>query len=172
MCGRGGRHPEPSLTSSGMIPEMDEIWTIRPARVDDVPAVVAMLADDPLGAKREGDPATSAPGGLRGIDADPNNELIVAERDGEIVGTMQLTYMPGISRGRCRALQIEAVRVDASASGQGLGREMMEWALDRGRARGCAMVQLTTDKSREDAHRFYDSLGFAASHEGYKLALS
>ncbi|WP_211370307.1 GNAT family N-acetyltransferase [Nonomuraea turkmeniaca] len=144
----------------------------RRARKEDVPAIVAMLADDQLGAEREGDPADERYlAAFERIDANPYDELIVAERDGKVVGTMQLTYLAGLSRLGAERCLIEAVRVAASTRGQGLGREMIQWAIDRARARGCAMVQLTSDKSRKDAHRFYDSLGFAASHEGYKLKL-
>jgi GNAT superfamily N-acetyltransferase len=144
----------------------------RQARRQDVPAIVAMLADDPLGAKREGDPNDERYlAAFDRIDADPYDELIVAERDGKVVGTMQLTYLAGLSRLGAERCQIEAVRVAASTRGQGLGRKMIAWAIDRARARGCAMVQLTSDKSRTDAHRFYDGLGFTASHVGYKLKL-
>jgi GNAT superfamily N-acetyltransferase len=144
----------------------------RQARRQDVPAIVAMLADDPLGAKREGDPNDERYlAAFDRIDADPHDELIVAERDGKVVGTMQLTYLAGLSRLGAERCQIEAVRVAASTRGQGLGRKMIAWAIDRARARGCAMVQLTSDKSRTDAHRFYDGLGFTASHVGYKLKL-
>jgi GNAT superfamily N-acetyltransferase len=144
----------------------------RIARAEDVPLIVAMLADDVIAAARQGAFGDEHRAAFETIDADPNNELVVAELDGEVVGTMQLTYIPGISRRGALRMQIEAVRVASGLRGQGLGRKMMEWALDRGRARGCAMAQLTTDKSRKDAHRFYDSLGFAASHEGYKLLLT
>ncbi|MEV0589782.1 GNAT family N-acetyltransferase [Nonomuraea cavernae] len=145
----------------------------RTATAEDVPAIVAMLADDPLGAKREGDPGDDRYlNAFARIDADPHDELIVAERDGEVVGTMQLTYLAGLSRLGAERCQIEAVRVAAASRGEGLGRRMIQWGIDRARARGCAMVQLTSDKSRTGAHRFYDSLGFAASHEGYKLSLS
>ncbi|WP_235030958.1 GNAT family N-acetyltransferase [Nonomuraea solani] len=144
----------------------------RQARREDVPAIVAMLADDPLGAKREGDPGDARYlAAFDRIDADPYDELIVAEIDGKVVGTMQLTYLAGLSRMGSERCQIEAVRVSAAARGQGLGRKMITWAVGRARARGCAMVQLTSDKTRTDAHRFYDSLGFTASHEGYKLSL-
>nr|BFE84126.1 GNAT family N-acetyltransferase [Planobispora longispora] len=143
----------------------------RTARLEDLPAVVAMIADDSIAAARTGTYGPEHRAAFEAIAADPNNELIVAERDGEVVGTMQLTYIPGISRRGALRLQIEAVRITAALRGQGLGRKMMGWAIERGRERGCAVVQLTTDKRREDAHRFYDSLGFAASHEGYKLAL-
>ncbi|MFI7439502.1 GNAT family N-acetyltransferase [Nonomuraea indica] len=152
---------------------MSETVSFRHATAADVPAIVAMLADDPLGARREGDPHDERYlAAFARIDADPHDELIVAERDGEVVGTMQLTYLAGLSRLGAERCQIEAVRVAASARGRGLGRGMIQWAVDRARARGCAMVQLTSDKSRTDAHRFYGSLGFAASHEGFKLSLS
>ncbi|GAA3115168.1 hypothetical protein GCM10020001_038120 [Nonomuraea salmonea] len=144
----------------------------RTARRDDVPAIVAMLADDPLGAQREGDPADERYlTAFERIDANPHDELIVAEQEGKVVGTMQLTYLAGLSRLGAERCQIEAVRVSAAVRGQGLGRKMITWAIDRARARGCAMVQLTSDKTRTDAHRFYDSLGFTDSHVGYKLKL-
>ncbi|GAA4226746.1 GNAT superfamily N-acetyltransferase [Streptosporangium album] len=146
--------------------------TFRIARAEDVPLLVAMIADDVVSAARTGDFGDEHRAAFEAIDTDPNNELIVAELDGEVVGTMQLTYIPGISRRGALRMQIEAVRIAAALRGRGLGRQMMEWAVERGRARGCALVQLTTDKSRKDAHRFYDSLGFVASHEGYKLSLS
>lgn len=144
----------------------------RTARIEDVPLIVGMIADDTISAARTGDFGAEHRAAFEAIDADPNNELIVAELDGEVVGTMQLTYIPGISRRGALRMQIEAVRIVSTLRGRGLGRQMMEWAVERGRARGCALVQLTTDKARKDAHRFYDSLGFVASHEGYKLALS
>ncbi|NUR88560.1 MAG: GNAT family N-acetyltransferase, partial [Nonomuraea sp.] len=112
----------------------------RRARAQDVPAIVAMLADDHLGAAREGDPAD--PRYLEAferIDANPWDELIVAEQDGKVVGTMQLTYLAGLSRLGAERCQIEAVRVAGSTRGQGLGRKMISWAVDRARARGCAM---------------------------------
>ncbi|WP_408638229.1 GNAT family N-acetyltransferase [Nonomuraea corallina] len=163
------------LPSNPDIPESHYLLSLlfRAARRDDLPAIVAMLADDPLGARREGDPGDPRYlAAFERIDADPYDELIVAERDGKVIGTMQLSYLAGLSRLGAERCQIEAVRVAASARGQGLGRRMIRWGIDRARARGCVMVQLTSDKSRADAHRFYDSLGFTASHEGYKLALS
>ena len=149
---------------------MDNL-VIRRATADDVPAIVAMLADDPLGAKREspGDPVYVA--AFAEIDADPRQFLAVAVLDDEVVGTMQLTFIPGLSRrGATRAL-IEAVRVRADQRGSGLGRRLAEWAISTSRERGAAMVQLTTDASRTDAHRFYERLGFVASHVGMKLVL-
>ena len=149
---------------------MSEVM-FRAATVADVPAIVALLADDVLGAARErpGDPAYDA--AFAAIDADPNQVMAVADHGGRVVGCLQLTFIPGIShRGAWRG-QVESVRIGADQRGSGLGRRMMEWAMDQCRARGCRMVQLTTDKSRADARRFYESLGFVASHEGMKRAL-
>jgi ribosomal protein S18 acetylase RimI-like enzyme len=145
--------------------------TFRRATSQDVPMIVALLADDVLGAKREapGDPAYAA--AFAAIDADPNQLLAVAEDDGRVVGCLQITFLPGLShRGAWRG-QVESVRVASDQRGTGLGRAMLDWAVAQCRARGCAMVQLTTDKSRADARRFYESLGFTASHEGMKLRL-
>lgn len=96
---------------------------------------------------------------------------MVATAAGEVVGTMQLSFIPGLSRRGALRAQIEAVRVRGDYRGQGLGRAMFDWAIGEARRRGCALVQLTTDKTRTDAHRFYDGLGFVASHEGLKLEL-
>ncbi len=146
---------------------------IRRATLDDVPAIVAMLADDPLGATRES-PADLTPyrRAFAAIDADPNQLLIVADRNDEVIGTLQLTIIPGLSRqGATRAL-VEAVRVAESARNTGLGTTLMEWSIAEARARGCVVLQLTSDKTRTDAHRFYtDRLNFTNSHEGFKLAL-
>lgn len=145
--------------------------TFRAATAADVPAIVALLADDVLGAAREapGDPAYAA--AFAAIAADPNQLLAVADIDGRVVGCLQLTFLPGLShRGAWRG-QIESVRIAADQRGTGLGRRFFDWAIAQCRARGCRMVQLTTDKSRADARRFYESLGFTASHEGMKLPL-
>ncbi|MCS0601684.1 GNAT family N-acetyltransferase [Streptomyces sp. LP11] len=145
---------------------------IRRATAADLPAVVAMLADDPLGAQRES-PQDLTPyrAALERLDADANQHLVVAVREGRVIGTLQLTLIPGLShRGATRAL-IEAVRIHAEERGSGLGGRLIEWAIDTSRSLGCQMVQLTSDKSRTDAHRFYERLGFIASHEGFKLKL-
>ncbi|MFZ4291591.1 GNAT family N-acetyltransferase [Streptomyces cellulosae] len=145
---------------------------IRPATADDVPAIVTMLADDPLGAQRES-PDDLAPylTALERLRADPNQHLVVAVQDGWVVGTLQLTIIPGLSRrGATRSL-IEAVRIHADARGGGLGGRLIEWAIDTSRREGCQLVQLTSDNTRTDAHRFYERLGFTASHVGFKLAL-
>ena len=130
-----------------------------------------MLADDPLGARREqpGDPAYLA--AFTALAADPRQLLVVAEQDGAPVGTLQLTFIPGLSRRGATRAQIEAVRVRADRRGSGLGQELVRWAIDTARERGCVLVQLTTDNSRTDAHRFYERLGFQASHVGMKLPL-
>lgn len=145
---------------------------LRRATAEDVAAIVAMLADDPLGARRESpdEPEVYRPA-FDAIDADPHQYLLVAEAHGRIVGTLQLTVIPGLShRGAARA-QIEAVRTHAELRGSGLGTRMLEWAVDEARRRGCRMVQLTSDASRADARRFYERLGFTASHVGFKMAL-
>lgn len=146
--------------------------TMRRATADDIPAIVAMLADDPLGAQRESpdEPAVYRPAFDR-IAADPHQHLMVAERDGRTIGTLQLTIIPGLSRrGSTRAL-IEAVRVHADARSTGLGSRLIEWAVDEARRRHCVLVQLTSDATRTDAHRFYERLGFEASHLGFKKRL-
>lgn len=153
---------------------MTEELHFREARRDEVAALVALLADDALGKQRE-EPADALPpvylDAFEAIDADPNHELVVAERAGELAGVLQLSFLPGLShRGAWRA-QIEGVRVAASARGGGVGRRLFEYAIERARARGCRLVQLTSDKRRVDAQRFYVGLGFEATHEGFKLRL-
>lgn len=145
---------------------------IRRATAADVPAIVAMLADDPLGAQRES-PDDLAPylAAFERVAADPNQHLVVAVRGGQVIGTLHLTVIPGLSRrGATRSL-IEAVRVHADTRGSGLGTRLIEWAIAESRRQDCVLVQLTSDASRTDAHRFYDRLGFTASHVGFKLAL-
>ncbi len=146
--------------------------TVRRARRSDVPAIVAMLADDPLGATREStddqEPYLAA---FAALDADPNQYLAVAEDGGELVGTLQLTFIPGLSHQGSWRAQIEAVRVAPTRRGSGLGTYLIGWAIDAARDRGCRMVQLTSNASREDAHRFYARLGFARSHVGFKLSI-
>ncbi|MEV0803435.1 GNAT family N-acetyltransferase [Kribbella sp. NPDC050281] len=146
---------------------------IRRATSADVAGIVAMIADDQLGATRESvDDLTPYLDAFERIDTDPNQLLMVAERNDELVGTLQLTIIPGLSRrGSSRGL-IEAVRVAAPARGSGLGTTLIQWAIEESRTRGCTLVQLTSDKSRTAAHRFYDRLGFLNTHEGFKLKLT
>jgi GNAT superfamily N-acetyltransferase len=145
---------------------------IRRAVAADVPAIVALLADDPLGSTREST-ADLAPykEAFDAIDADPSELLLVLADETEIIGTMQLSFLPGLSLGGATRAQIEAVRVRDDHRGQGLGEQMFDWAVAEARRRGCSLMQLTTNKSRGDAHRFYERLGFVASHEGMKLDL-
>lgn len=146
----------------------------RTAVAADVPALVRMLADDPIGATRESAAEPLDAGYISAFDAiarDPNNELLLAERGGAIVAVVQITFIPSLTyRGSWRA-QLEGVRVAAGARGGGIGRALIEAAIDRARARGCRLVQLTSDQRRPDAIRFYEQLGFRTTHAGMKLAL-
>ena len=156
------------------MPESQPSVRIRPATREDVPAIVRMLADDPLGSTRERyeDPLPAEYwSAWDAIEADPNQLLIVAEVDGEAAGVLQLTLIPGLTRlGSWRAL-VEGVRIDRARRGAGLGEIMFRWAIEEATRRGCRLIQLTTDKQRPDAHRFYERLGFVASHEGMKREL-
>ncbi|MFE3327587.1 GNAT family N-acetyltransferase [Streptomyces sp. NPDC059176] len=145
---------------------------IRRAVREDIPAIVSMLADDALGATRESpDDLSPYQSAYERLQSDPNQLLLVADRDGEVVGTLQLTIVPGLSRkGSSRSI-IEGVRVHGSERGHGLGARLIEWAVDESRRRGCQLVQLTSDLTRTDAHRFYERLGFTGSHMGFKLQL-
>jgi ribosomal protein S18 acetylase RimI-like enzyme len=147
---------------------------IRRATANDLPAIVRMLADDFLGQQRERieDPIPdSYVNAFHEIETDPNNELIVAELDNEVIGTLQLTFTPSISFQGSRRCTVESVRVNMRYRGQGIGRKMMIWAIERAKANGCGSMQLTTNSERIDAHRFYENLGFKASHIGMKLKL-
>ena len=146
----------------------------RRATAADLPAIVGMLADDVLGAKRERFETPLPASYLKAfeeIEADPNNELVVACLDDAVVGVLQLTIIPYLTHQGSRRALIEGVRVSSAHRGTGLGTRLFEWAIGRARERGCRMVQLTTDKARPDAKRFYEALGFVASHEGMKLVL-
>lgn len=147
---------------------------IRDAVLEDIGALVALYADDVLGRLREspGEPLDEAyRQAFLEIDGDPRHRLVVAEDDGALVATLQLSFLPQlVLRGGERA-QIEAVRVRSDRRGRGVGEELLRWAVAEARARGCRLVQLTTDRSRRDAQRFYERLGFTPSHIGMKLAL-
>jgi len=146
----------------------------RRATQADLPIIIQMIADDQIGQKREDASVPLNPAYLAAfaaIERDDNQFLAVAERDGQVIGCLQLTFIPGISRMGMWRGNIESVRVVKSLRGQGIGRAFFEWAIETCRARGCKLVQLTTDKSRKDASRFYQSLGFTPSHEGMKLSL-
>src|SRR5215510_2147941 len=137
----------------------------------DLPSIVRLLADDDLGSQRERHeeplPETYY-SAYDEINKDPNHELIIAELNGEVIGTLHLMFLPSISfQGGLRA-QVESVRVDKNYQGKGIGSDMMRWTIERAKARGTHVVQLTTHKSRADAHRFYERLGFKGTHLGMK----
>ncbi|MFD7430963.1 GNAT family N-acetyltransferase [Streptomyces sp. NPDC059818] len=145
---------------------------LRTATRQDLPAVLALLADEDLVV----DPASvvvdeAYEKAFTDITDDPRNEILVLVDGGTVVGCLQATYVPGLGKHGAERALIEAVRIRPDRRGGGLGRELMERAVERAGRRGCALVQLTSGKNRTDAHRFYASLGFAASHEGFKLAL-
>ena len=149
---------------------------LRRATAEDLPDLVALLAADPLGKQREdaaGTPDALGPyrAAFAAITADPAHLLVAAVDGGRLIGTLQLSFLPGLARRGARRAQIEAVRVRESARNLGVGAWMIGWAIGESRRRGCALVQLTTDKRRGEAHRFYERLGFVPSHEGMKLVL-
>ncbi|WP_370943571.1 GNAT family N-acetyltransferase [Amycolatopsis sp. cg5] len=145
---------------------------IRRAIEADVEAIVRMLADDQLGSTRDSaDDLTPYLKAFGDIDADPANLLVVAVDGDEVVGTLQLTIIPGLARSGATRGLVEAVRVRSDQRGKRIGEQLMQWSIDESRRRGCALVQLTSDNKRVDAHRFYDRLGFTASHTGFKLLL-
>jgi len=147
---------------------------IRTARRDDVPAIVHLLADDTFGASREQptDPLPQAYwDAFDAISIQGGNELLVAEANGEVVGCLQLTVIPGLSRMGALRAQIEGVRVSSSHRGQRIGEALVDAATERAKTLGCVLVQLTTDRRRLDAHRFYERLGFESTHIGMKRAI-
>ena len=153
----------------------DQQVRFRPANKADLPAIIALLAADQLGQTREDASlplAKAYTDAFGAIDADQNQLLAVAvDADETVIGTLQLTFIPGLARSGAWRGQIEAVRIAEAHRSSGLGQQMFEWAIEKCQTKGCKLVQLTTDKTRPDAHRFYERLGFVASHEGYKLKL-
>jgi GNAT superfamily N-acetyltransferase len=147
-------------------------FTVRRARAEDVPEIVDLLIDDRLGKTRESQDMAAYHQAFEEITGDPQHFLAVCEDlHGRCAGTFHLTLIPGLSRGATKRLQVESVRVAAAARGSGLGSAMFTWAEKFGRAHGATLLQLTSDKSRGDAIRFYEDLGFTASHEGLKKAI-
>ena len=146
----------------------------RQATREDLPEIVRMLADDFLGATREryeNPLPESYIKAFEEIEADKNNELIIAETAGKVIGTLQITFTPSISFQGGKRATVESVRVDAKYRGQSVGRELMLWAIERAKKENCVAMQLTTNSDRKDAHRFYENLGFKRSHLGMKLYL-
>ena len=139
--------------------------TFRSARREDLPAIVALVTEADTGVDARYVAA------FESVEGDPRNEMLVAEEEGEVIAYLQITYIPGLGgHGRERA-HVEAVRVRDGRRGRGVGRALMRHAIDRARARGCGLVQLMSNERRADAHRFYESLGFAQSHRGFRLTL-
>jgi len=145
---------------------------LRDARRDEVGPILGLIAEDQLEAARER-PDDLAPylAAFDAIAGHPDNRLLVWEEGGEVLGCLQLTFIPGLSRRGAWRAQVEAVRVARARRGGGIGARMMQAAVALARERGCSLMQLTTDKRRPEAHRFYARLGFVASHEGMKLPL-
>ena len=159
------------MTDLALLPLASGTAALRRARREDVPAIVALLADDQLSTGNEGGDGGLAPylRAFEAVDADPAHLLVVVEADGEVIGTLQLSVLPSLPhRGALRG-QLEGVHVRADHRGGGLGAALVGWAVDEARRRGCTLVQLTSQKRRVDAHRFYERLGFSRSHDGFKL---
>ena len=154
--------------------DLSAMIAFRHAKPEDLPVIVAMLADDMLGGDRENPATPLDPRYLHAfaaIAANPHQYLMVAEHDGEVIATLQLTFVPGLSQiGAWRGM-IEAVRVRSDRRGLGLGSRLMGWAVETCRAKGCTVVQLSADRRRADARRFYERLGFEPTHIGYRLEL-
>lgn len=147
-------------------------YTLTNATADDVPALVALLKDDPIGAQRERDDLESYLRAFEAIAGDAAHTLVaVRDCDGTVVATLQLTLLPGLARGGATRMQVEGVRVASSLRGQGLGTALMEWAISHARRVGADVVQLTSDQERLEAHAFYQRMGFVPSHVGFKLVL-
>ena len=143
----------------------------RDALPEDIPYIVSLLADDPLGAQREQLGDTAYYRALEEIDADPTTRFMVAEEDGVVVGCMQISILPGLARRGARRCVFESVRIAGSQRGTGLGTRLVAEGLKLAREAGCLLVELATDKSRLDAHRFWERQGFKPSHVGMKLHL-
>ncbi|CAO3621883.1 unnamed protein product [Cunninghamella blakesleeana] len=151
-------------------------FIFRKAKVNDLPAIIKLLSDDELGKGREAfmennllpECYTKA---FQSIENDQNQYLLVVEHEKHIIGTLQISIIPGLSRKGALRGQIESVRVDQLYRSKGIGKSMFIWALDYCKQKDCQLVQLTTDKTRKDAHKFYDDLGFIPSHIGYKYII-
>jgi GNAT superfamily N-acetyltransferase len=157
----------------GRISSDGATYDVRRAVRGDVATIVDLLAADQIGATRDGGDLAPYEQAFAAIDADPAHLLVVlADSAGAVVGTLQLAFLPGLARRGALRAQIEAVRVREDLRGRGLGEALIGWAIEESRRRGCGLVQLTSDKRRADAHRFWDRLGFTPSHEGFKLRLA
>lgn len=149
---------------------LDDV-TFREARFEDIGALVALYADDDLGQTREtpqDEIDTAYINAFHAVEQDPNHQLLVGVQGGAVVATLQLCFLPGLSRRGAWRAQVEAMRVAKPLRGQGIGRLLLDWAVSKAKARGCRLVQLTSDRQRPDAHRFYENAGFEPSHVGFK----
>jgi GNAT superfamily N-acetyltransferase len=150
----------------------DARYVIRRAVAGDVAAIVALIAADQIGQDRDGGDLAPYTQAFAAIDADPAQLLVVvADAAGAVVGTLQLSFIPGLARRGALRAQIEAVRIAQRLRGRGIGSALLGWAIEEAGRRGCALVQLTSDKRRDGAHRLYRRVGFIASHDGFKLRL-
>jgi GNAT superfamily N-acetyltransferase len=148
-------------------------FVVRRAVADDVAAIVELIAADQIGQDRDGGDLAPYAEAFTAIDADPAQLLVVVtDASRAVVGTLQLTFIPGLARRGALRAQIEGVRISQQLRGQGIGGELLAWAIQEALRRGCGLVQLTSDKRRQEAHRLYGRLGFVASHEGFKLRLT
>ncbi|MDV8021285.1 GNAT family N-acetyltransferase [Rhodococcus sp. IEGM 1330] len=162
----------PRMTSTGFDLPDGSTCVVREAVASDLETIVELLVDDPLGVTRErADDMDRYRAAFEDISSDPRNLQVVVVHGDAVVATLQLTVIPGLARGGALRAQIEAVRVDARWRSRGLGGALIRWAIAEAERRGCALVQLTSDASRTDAHRFYTRLGFVDSHVGYKMTL-
>jgi GNAT superfamily N-acetyltransferase len=144
----------------------------RRATPTDLPAMLALIADDVLGKNRDADPSDPVyKEAYEAINADRNQYLLLGELDGEVIAMLQITFIPGLSRRGALRANIEAVRVRSTLRNQGIGRWLMKQAIEIARERNCALVQLTSDARRSEAHSFYGQLGFVGSHVGFKYVL-
>jgi GNAT superfamily N-acetyltransferase len=160
------------MTELGRITAAGAEYVVRQAVAGDVPAIVDLIAADQIAAERDGGDLGPYTRAFAEIDADPAQLLVVVtDAQRAVLGTLQLTFIPGLARRGALRAQIEAVRIHRDHRGRGLGHQLISWAIQEARHRGCALVQLTSDKRRQDAHRFYGRLGFAATHDGFKLRL-
>jgi GNAT superfamily N-acetyltransferase len=146
--------------------------SIRSAQHCDIAALIALYGDDDIGVTREAmEPDEAYQSAFDAIQRDPNHILVVGERDAKIVATLLLSFLPGLSRHGAWRAQIESMRVSGELRGQGIGQALIDWSIDQARQRGCRLIQLTSDRRRDDAHRFYERAGFEPTHFGYKLSL-
>ena len=158
---------------------LDNAWrmtrpklSIRPARKSDLAALIDLYRDDHLGVTREATEIDEAyQSAFDAIEADPNHMLVVGERHGKIVATLLLSFLPGLSRHGAWRAQIESMRVSGASRGQGIGQELLDWSIEKARQHGCSLVQLTSDRRRASAQRFYERAGFEPTHYGYKMSL-